>query len=228
MNDPRRANRTWRDRLSVGREPGAPPDVPQFARPAQPQPVPQPGLASQVFSTYGALPTGGRMFALAVEADGVLNDSGVILFTFELPPQRGWITVLRSLQLVPPSLGEVNGETSVDVPPIGTTEFALLKDGSMVPNVSTLPAGRAFGPFACWGNEWPVYVVGGEQNTLGCAVRQRAAAVPSPWDELALTMIFRGEYLRARNLQLELETGHDAPIVRATPYVRGADDGGGA
>lgn len=210
MNDPRRANRTMRDLLQVGRAPGAPPDVPQFARPSQPQPIPRPNLESQVFSSYDALPVGARMFALQAAADGVLAD-GVHRFNFELPPQRGWVTVLRELLLVP----HLNNG-AIEVPNPGLTTFALQRDGSIVPNVAQLE-GSGFGQFADFGVPWSVYLVGGEQNTLGCVVHVPDSAVPGAWDEITLQMIFRGEYLRARNLPIELETGHDAPIVRAVP-----------
>lgn len=219
MNDPRRANRTWRDRLQAQLEPGAPPDVPTFARPSQPQPIPRANLASQVFSTYDALPTGARMFALEVEAGGVLG-GGAITFTFNIDPQQGWITVLRELLLVPPSLVTLGtlDQPALDIPPIGATRFMLTRDGSIVPNVSVVE-GSGFGQFADFGVPWGVYLVGGEQNTLGVVVQVNEDTVPAAWDELALSMIFRGEYLRARNLAVELETGHDAPVVRTVPFT---------
>lgn len=210
--DPRRANRTQRQMLQRWPEPGAPPDVPDYARPSTPQPVPRPELSAQVFSSYGALPVGARMFNLAVTAAKVdLTDRWQ--FTFEIDPQPGWVTVLREVEFLPVINYGVNA-VEIYIPPPGRTFVSLLRDSSIVPNVNIV-GGAGLGPFLDPGEPWSVYVVGGESNSLGVVVQMFKQDVGNfGGGEGSATCIFRGEYLRSRNLPLELETGHDAPIVR--------------
>ena len=210
--DHRRANRTQRQLLERWREPGAPPETPAYALPSQPQPIPRADLASQVFSSYPALPTGARMFNLAVEADKVdLTDRWQ--FIFEIAPQPGWVTVLREVEVLPVVNYGLNA-VEVYIPPPGRTFVSLLRDSSIVPNVNIV-GGAGLGPFLDPGVPWQVYLVGGESNRLGVVVQFMKQDVGNfGGGEGSTTCIFRGEYLRSRNLPLELETGHDAPIVR--------------
>lgn len=211
MTDPRRANRTLRQML-LQRAPGSPPTVPEFARPSVGQPVPNEELQSQVYSTYDALPVAARMFNLAVVAAKVdLIDRWQ--FTFEIAPQPGYVTVLREVEVLPVVNYGINA-VEVYIPPPGRTFVSLLIDGSIVPNVNIV-GGAGLGPFLDLAVPWSVYLVGGESNRLGLIVQLFKQDVGNfGGGEGSATCLFRGEYLRSRNLPLELETGHDAPIVR--------------
>jgi hypothetical protein len=210
------ASTTGRKLAQQVSEPGAPPSVPSFARPSPAQPMPKAGQLSQVFSCYDSLPVGAHMLALEQQVQGIQVGFGTAEWTFTLPKKQGFVAVVRGIMILPiPNDGIGTRESTFyfNAAP-STLQFKLLRNGQTAIDTGSVE-GSSFNRVASMGQLYPVYLVGGENDSIGFVVRSSGPLqVTFPHSTIRdLTAVFFGEYLRSRNLPPELETGHDAPLV---------------
>jgi hypothetical protein len=193
--------------------PGSPPD---FVPPGRPQPLPRVNRLAQVFSTFGVLPVGGRMFAQSLERDGVESGGGELTtWIFDMDPTpQGWVRVLRAVRLgtgLRTNVG-ATGRTHYRIAAPGQMGMQLRLNRQPPPDVNDL-GGDSSPQLALQGELWPVYMVAAGGDIVGVKVTASPA-----WalGYNSLVMTFYGELLKARNLPKEMEIGHEAALVKVT------------